>query len=62
MDDVKLYSIDELTTMFRQSRAEVLNYLHINRIPAVRYRGNSYVYENEIVRHLMDKHKKEIAK
>lgn len=59
MSDTRLYDMDELARIFRTSRAEALSYLHFNAIPTVRYRGNSYVYENEIVRHLMAKHKKE---
>lgn len=59
MSDAKLYTMDEVALIFRTDRASALSYIHVNAIPVVRYRGNSYVYESELIRHLMAKHRKE---
>lgn len=61
MGDVRLYSMDELAFSWHCTRAQAAREVWLERIPVVRYRGNSYVYESELVRYLMKKHNKKVS-
>lgn len=50
------YSMDELGKIFNCTRLEALEYTRANRLLTVRHLGDTYISEDELVKHLMERH------
>ena len=51
------YNMDELGRILKCSRIDALEYVRVYKIPSVRYSGNTYISEDELVKHLMERNK-----
>lgn len=58
----KEYSMDDLATIFRCTRCEATRMVQTEGIENHRRFGNTYVYERDIVKYLMDRHKEALQK